>query len=125
MQDEIAEMVTGLTGTVRCIGKLVLTPEEKTIQGFPLIRVVGGLVSPKGGKLVLPENVGWREMWQCEVFIIPDAKYSSIVDDSQPAGYSSATGNRCLCCGWKDSDILQDGLDPSKWGRKYFDRSKT
>ncbi|MHA1469706.1 MAG: hypothetical protein ACTSSP_03995, partial [Candidatus Asgardarchaeia archaeon] len=82
MTDDYAEQISGRKGAVTCIGKFYMSPRGGEIGGMPLVLMAGAVVSPKGGKLVLPENEMFSEMWECEVIIMPIRKYSSF--DEKP-----------------------------------------
>ena len=71
MEDAIAEMTTGKRGAVKCIGKFYIMPTSREIENMPLVLIAGSAVSPLGGKLVLPENERFSEMWEAEIIIIP------------------------------------------------------
>lgn len=133
--DEMAEMLTGEKGAVRCIGKFYISPRMGTIEGMPLVMVAGAVVSPCGGKLVLPENAKYAEMWECEIIIIPKRKYSSLDEGGKPPSgrkggkrFSQDTDPECFGIpfnGYRIDQVLCGNYgDPEAWGRKYFD-SKT
>ncbi len=113
-KDEITEMLVGKLGAVRCLGKVVLTPQSKTVENLPLTMIAGAVVSPCG-PLVLPENAKYAEMWECEIIIIPKRKYSGKINKS-----SGITGH--AFCGWRIDKILADRYgNPDCWGPEYFE----
>ncbi len=109
-QDVLTEMLVGEKGAVRCIGKLYISPRTGEIEGMPLVLIAGAVVSPEGGKLVLPKNEGHAEMWECEIIIIPKRKYSGMYDTGKWA-YEGYRVDQVLC---------GDYGNPESWGDEYF-----
>lgn len=121
MVDVMSEMLTGEKGAVRCIGKFYISPRMSEIEEMPLVMVVGAVVSPEGGKLVLPENEGHAEMWECEIIIIPKRKYSGMYDNRKDQRFGSG---KWAYEGCRVDQVLCDRYgDPDCWGKKYFDSS--
>ncbi len=110
-RDIIAEMTTSEKGSVKCIGKFVISPRRQTIEGMPLIMIIGAAVSPEGGSLVQPEDDGWSEMWECELILMPKRKYSSLRKD----GARAFAGCRA------DQILSSDYGSPGSWGKKIYD----
>ncbi len=111
--DAISEMITGEKGAVKCIGKFYIMPTSKEIKGMPLTLVAGSVVSPCGGKLVLPENERYSEMWECEIIIIPKRKFSGTDGTFHPF------------LGYRIDRVLTSNFgDPNMWGKEYFEKTK-
>lgn len=122
MKDEMAEMLTGEPGTVRCIGKFYISPRMGVVENMPLVMVAGAVVSPCGGKLVLPENEGHAEMWECEILIMPRRKYSGTLKDVKDMRFGSS---RYVYEGYRVDQVLCGRYgDPTVWGPKYFDAAE-
>jgi len=119
MVDTMSEMLTGEKGAIRCIGKFYISPRMSEVERMPLIMIAGAVVSPEGGKLVLPENEGHAEMWECEIIIIPKRKYSGMHDKPRDQRFGSG---KWAFEGYRVDQVLCDRYsDPNVWGRKYFD----
>jgi len=122
--DVVSEMMTGERGSVRCIGKFYISPRRQHVSGMPLVMMGGAVVSPAGGKLVLPENEDYAEMWECEIIIIPKRKYSSFGKEGNLGGQHSH-GRKIPFNGWRIDQVLtSDYGDPEAWGREYFKEQK-
>ncbi len=114
--DYLSEMMTGEKGSVRGIGKFVISPRKQEIDGMPLIMVAGSAVFPIGGDLVLPENKGRGEMWECEIIIIPKRKYSGEIKRNGLT-YYAYEGRRI------DQILCSEYGRPESWGREYYEHS--
>ncbi len=110
--DVIAEQIVGQKGAVRCVGKIVLGRRGGEIAGMQGVMIIGQVVSPEGGTLVLPENEGYDEMWECELIIMPRRKYSAHTYGKLDYAYNGYRADQILCA---------DFGNPKCWGDKYFD----
>lgn len=120
-EDIMSEMLTGEKGAVRCMGKFYISPRMSEIEGMPLIMIAGAVVSPVGGKLVLPENEGHAEMWECEIIIIPKRKYSGMYDNPRTQRFGS---KKWAYEGYRVDQILCGRYgDPESWGEEYFEKA--
>lgn len=121
-QDVLSEMLTGEKGAIRCIGKFYISPRMGKIEGMPLVMVAGAVVSPEGGKLVLPENEGHAEMWECEIIIIPKRKYSGMYGNRRDQRFGSG---KWAYEGYRVDQVLVGNYgDPESWGDEYFQGQK-
>lgn len=117
-EDIMSEMFIGEKGAIRCIGKFYISPRMNEINGMPLIMIAGTIVSPCGGKLVLPENEKHAEMWECEMILIPKRKYSGMYDNRKEQRFGSS---KWAYEGYRVDQVLVGGYgDPKMWGREYF-----
>jgi len=122
-KDVLSEMLTGEKGAVRCIGKFYISPRMSEIEGMPLVMIAGAVVSPEGGKLVLPENEEHAEMWECEVIIIPRRKYSGMFDNRRDQRFGSG---KWAYEGYRVDQVLCSNYgDPEAWGDEYFQNKKS
>lgn len=122
-KDIISEMLTGEKGSVKCIGKFYIMPTMSEVENMSLVMVAGAVVSPCGGKLVLPENEKYSEMWECEIIIIPKRKYSGTYGTSKREQRFGITNH--AFGGYRVDQVLAGNYgDPKAWGREYFAEEK-
>jgi hypothetical protein len=114
-EDYFTEMLTGEKGSVRGIGKFIISPRNNEIDGLPLIMVAGAAVFPEGKTLVLPENKEYSEMWECEIIIIPRRKYSGKIGGRKLHAFSGSRIDQILCSNYGS---------PEAWGKKYYEKEK-
>ena len=117
MTDVLSEMLTGQQGAVRVHGRIVITPTSKQLsESQKIASIVGTVVCPPNDILVHPDNAMYREMWECEILIIPIRKYSAHKKDGKKLSP--------LTC-HTASQLLTGGFaNPENWGDKYFDSTE-
>jgi hypothetical protein len=113
-KDPVTELITGREGSISVCGKIVITPCTKKICGHPTSSIAGHIVHPQ--LLVSEESKDLRELWECELIIIPRIKFSAIGEDGKPNHFAGYTTDGIMTTAGFDS--------PDYWGRKYFDVTK-
>lgn len=118
--DDFMDVVNVLgRDAVNMVARIVVMNTDQGSSDLPLIALFGSAVSMNGTKLVLPENEGFHELWECEITIKPIRKFSAHRKGDKK-GDPSYSFN-----GYRADQMMVSALDNFEgWGDQYYGKPK-